>query len=219
VIPAHLIPGVDYAEARRRWLREPGGRFRAHQIARVLCSLCRAEVADNDAARRNHERAHLLEHLEHLEHIDRAEARACAAARAQRRRIDRARAEAAGKAADVRAEARAARGWSHLSCRRPPAPPSPPRPSPSPRPSPPRPSPFAGLASARAPAPLPLTNAIPIGAVVNELPIRCSSCGEWIDVHEGYIFKDRPTGPWIGEHIECPETDGDYHMDYPEWEP
>ena len=52
----------------------------------------------------------------------------------------------------------------------------------------------------------------PFGARVNEHPIRCWRCYEWIEVGAGFVFRERPTAEWRGEHDECPETDG-YNRD------
>jgi hypothetical protein len=84
--------GRAFDRLRRRWLREPAGRFRSHAIAVVKCRLCGAEVADAEGARRNHERGHLLEHLAERDAEAVAEVAACAVARAFAERVVRARA-------------------------------------------------------------------------------------------------------------------------------
>lgn len=48
----------------------------------------------------------------------------------------------------------------------------------------------------------------PIGSRPNQHAITCHRCCERVQPGKGFIFKDRPTGPWVGEHDECPETDG-----------
>lgn len=48
---------------------------------------------------------------------------------------------------------------------------------------------------------------LPHGTLINKFPSRCRRCHEWVRPGDGFIAKDKLDG-WVGEHRECPETDG-----------
>ena len=72
--------------------------------------------------------------------------------------------------------------------------------------------------------PVAIAGTRPIGALPIQFPKRCCRCGHVVrpgaTPDSGFVFKERPLGPWIAEHDECPESDGiddPYGMD--DWYP